>query len=35
MQRHDTAVDKAETEQELSRLLNADSVEVIAKESQN
>lgn len=28
-----TAVDKAETEQELSRLLNADSVEVIAKES--
>ena len=28
-----TAVDKAETEQELSRLLNADSVEVIVKES--
>ncbi|EGS2005593.1 dTDP-4-dehydrorhamnose reductase [Enterobacter cloacae] len=28
-----TAVDKAETEQELSRLLNADSVEIIAKES--
>lgn len=28
-----TAVDKSETEQELSRLLNADSVEVIAKES--
>ena len=28
-----TAVDKAETDQELSRLFNADSVEVIAKES--
>lgn len=28
-----TAVDKAESERELSQLLNADSVEVIAKES--